>query len=44
MSMLYQQIGDLARARSWMAFYLNHAIGPDPEANAIYGRLSAQTQ
>jgi hypothetical protein len=44
MSVLYQQIGDPARARSWMGFYLNHAVEPDPEANAIFGRLSAQTQ
>ncbi len=39
LAVLYQQIGDNARARSWMGFYLNHAPAPDPEANAIYGRL-----
>ena len=38
---LYVQLGDNARARKWMAFYLNHAVEPDPEAQAIYARLLA---
>lgn len=44
MALLYQQLGDIGRARSWMGFYLQHAVGPDPEASAIYGRLIAQGQ
>jgi hypothetical protein len=41
LALLYDQIGDKRVARSWMAYYLDHASGPDPEASAIYGRLSA---
>jgi hypothetical protein len=35
------QLGDNARARKWMAFYLNHAVEADPEEKAIYARLLA---
>jgi hypothetical protein len=42
MSLLYQKLGDTGRARSWMRYYLDHAVAPDPEAQAIYGRLIAQ--
>ena len=42
MSLLYQQIGNIQRARMWMEFYLQHAVDPDPEANAIYQRLMVQ--
>jgi hypothetical protein len=38
---LYLQLGDNARARKWWAFYLDHAVEPDPEARAIYARLLA---
>jgi hypothetical protein len=44
MSLLYRQISEFQRAASWMGFYLNHAVDPDPEANAIYGRLIAGKQ
>lgn len=44
MSLLYQQIGNRDRARGWMRYYLDHAPEPDPEANAIYGRLIAQSR
>src|SRR5271157_1169550 len=36
---LFSRIGDSARARRWMAFYLEHRIAPDPEADASYRRL-----
>ncbi|MGA3237793.1 MAG: hypothetical protein ABSG03_15975 [Bryobacteraceae bacterium] len=36
---LYVQLGENARARKWMAFYLNHAVERDPEAQSIYARL-----
>lgn len=38
---LYMQLGDNGRARKWMAFYLNHAVEPDPEAKTIYAHLLA---
>jgi hypothetical protein len=38
---LYMQLGDNGRARKWMAFYMNHAVEPDPEEQAIYARLLA---
>jgi hypothetical protein len=41
MGLLYRQIGDTARARNWIRYYLDHATGADPEANQIYGRLIA---
>jgi hypothetical protein len=44
LSSLYQQLNEIPRARSWMGYYLNHAVDPDPEANAIYGRLIASGQ
>jgi hypothetical protein len=36
---LFARIGDTARARRWMVFYLEHRVEPDPEADAIYRRL-----
>ena len=36
---LFARIGDTARARRWMAFYLGHRVEPDPEADTIYRRL-----
>ena len=36
---LFARIGDTARARRWMVFYLEHRTEPDPEADAIYRRL-----
>ena len=36
---LFARIGDTARARRWMAYYLEHRVEPDPEADAIYRRL-----
>jgi hypothetical protein len=36
---LFARIGDTARARRWMAFYLEHRVEPDPEADDIYRRL-----
>ncbi len=39
LSLLYRQLGQSGRARSWMGFYLDHAPGPDPEAQDIYARL-----
>lgn len=44
MGLLYQQIGDLGRAKSWIRYYLEHAVGVDPEANAIYKRLITGTR
>ncbi len=44
MALLYQQVGEIPRARAWMAFYLQHAVADDPEAKVIYGRLIAQGQ
>jgi hypothetical protein len=38
---LFARIGDTARARRWMAFYLEHRIEPDPEAESLYRRLLA---
>jgi regulator of sirC expression with transglutaminase-like and TPR domain len=38
---IYMQVGDTARARKWFAYYLNHAVAADPEAEAIYARLLA---
>ena len=38
---LFARIGDTARARHWMAFYLEHRIEPDPEAESLYRRLLA---
>jgi hypothetical protein len=38
---LFARIGDTARARHWMAFYLEHRIEPDPEAESLYQRLLA---
>ncbi len=38
---LYLQLNDNARARKWFAFYLNHAVDADPEAQATYARLLA---
>jgi hypothetical protein len=39
--LMYQLIGDMGRAGSWMRYYLDHAVAPDPEANEIYRRLIA---
>jgi hypothetical protein len=39
LSDLFVRIGDAARARRWMAFYLEHRVEPDPEADSIYRRL-----
>jgi hypothetical protein len=36
---LFARIGDTARARRWMVFYLEHRVEPDPEADDIYRRL-----
>jgi hypothetical protein len=36
---LFARIGDTARARRWMVFYLEHRTEPDPEADSIYRRL-----
>jgi hypothetical protein len=36
---LFARIGDTARARRWMAFYMEHRVEPDPEADSIYRRL-----
>ena len=36
---LFARIGDTARARRWMAFYLEHRVEPDPEAEEIYRRM-----
>ncbi len=36
---LYDQLGEKARARSWMGIYLDRAPLPDPEARSIYTRL-----
>jgi len=38
---LFSRIGDTARARRWVAFYLEHRTEPDPEADNIYRRLLA---
>jgi hypothetical protein len=38
---LFARIGDTARARRWMVFYMEHRTEPDPEADAIYRRLLA---
>jgi len=38
---LYSQISEYARARKWFAYYLNHAVEADPEAQAVYSRLLA---
>jgi hypothetical protein len=38
---LFLQISDTARARKWFAFYLNHTLEADPEAQATYARLLA---
>jgi hypothetical protein len=42
LALLYQQLGEKPRARAWMEFYRSHESTPDPEADAIYGRLIAQ--
>ncbi len=42
LSLLYQQIGDIKRARDWMGYYLSRAVDKDTEAAAIYARLNAQ--
>ena len=39
LALIYRQLGDIARARSWMRYYLDHAVAPDAEANRIYGSL-----
>ncbi len=44
LALLYQQLGENGRARAWISFYLDHATAPDPEANAIYGRLTTVRQ
>jgi hypothetical protein len=36
---LFARIGDTARARRWMAYYLEHRTEPDPEADSIYRGL-----
>jgi len=36
---LFARIGDTARARRWMVFYLEHRVEPDPEADIMYRRL-----
>jgi hypothetical protein len=36
---LFARIGNTARARRWMVFYMQHRVEPDPEADAIYRRL-----
>jgi hypothetical protein len=38
---LFARIGDTARARRWIAFYLEHRIEADPKADTIYRRLLA---
>jgi hypothetical protein len=38
---LFARIGDTARARRWMAFYLEHRVEPDPEADSMYRRMLA---
>jgi hypothetical protein len=39
LSDLYSFIGDAARARQWMAYYLDHRAEPDPDAERIYQQL-----
>jgi hypothetical protein len=41
---VYLQLNDNARARKWFAYYLNHAVEADPEAQATYARLLASGQ
>ncbi|MGA2267122.1 MAG: hypothetical protein ABSH44_01510 [Bryobacteraceae bacterium] len=36
---LFARIGDMPRARQWMAFYLEHRTESDAEADSIYRRL-----
>jgi hypothetical protein len=36
---LFARIGDTARARRWMVYYLEHRIEPDPEAEGMYRRM-----
>lgn len=36
---LFERLNDPARARRWMAYYLEHKIAPDPEAEREYTRL-----
>jgi hypothetical protein len=38
---LYEHLGNLDRARAWMAYYLEHKKEPDPEAETEYQRLNA---
>jgi hypothetical protein len=36
---LYEHMGNMERARSWMAYYLSRKVVPDPDAEAEYQRL-----
>lgn len=44
LSDLYVRIGDAARARQWMAYYLEHRAEADPDAERIYQRMTGQTR
>jgi hypothetical protein len=39
---LFLRAGDTRRARGWLAFYLDHPYGPDPEARRRYLELLRQ--